>query len=333
MSEMLSSALDYHAEGLNVIPVKYKEKAPAIKWDEFKVRRSTTKEVRSWFGNGHHYNIGLVHGKFEDMPYYAAIDIDQDQGAYDKIKKLFPGYATGRIEQSGSGKGFHIPLWVEERPPWGDRGNKTWKTDLGNVNIRLNGCQTVAPPSIHPTGNAYRFVQDGDIGSIFTLEPFIGWLDNITPDAAVSPPPVEKPLPQSVEFNGETLKDAVQGYWRNCLQVFAHFGMADDAKEDRGGELRLLGNGGLLITSDHQQFYIFSDEFGGGAIEAWAYCRMGNTYDKHKDFYNILCEMAHAAGIDIEVYKRKFKQAQRGNTQRWTNKYRGAFSRLRGGAL
>jgi hypothetical protein len=327
MSDMLTPALNYHNEGLNVIPVKYKEKAPALKWDEYKVRRSTSQEVRNWFGNGHHYNIGLVHGKFEDMPYYTALDIDHDQGAYGEMRQLFPGLTCGRVEQSGSGEGFHIPLWVEEKPAWGNRGNKTWKTPLGDVNIRISGCQTVAPPSIHPTGNPYQFIQDGDIGMIYTLDPLIGWLDNVTPQQA--PPPIQSTNLPAVRVEGETLKDAALTYWNSPLQVFAHFGFTDDIREETNGAIRLLGHGGLIISSDHSQFYNFSDEFGGGIFEAWAYCRIGPTYDKHKDFYNILCEMAQAAGIDIEVYKRKFRQSMRGDTQRWTKQYKGAFSRLR----
>lgn len=330
MSDMLSAALDYHDEGLNVIKVKHRQKAPDyVRWEEYKARRSTLDEVKQWFGNGRQYNIGLVHGKFEDMPYYAAIDIDYDQGAYDKIRQSFPGLTCGRVEQSGSGEGFHIPLWVEERPDWGDRGNKTWKTSLGKINIRLSGCQTVAPPSIHPTGNLYQFIQVGEIGNIYNLTSLIGWLDKITPQP-MKPKPVSFPTSQQTKrVDGETLKDAVSAYWKSPLQVFAHFGLTNDVKEETNGQLRLLGNGGLLVTADHQMFNNFSDEFGGGTFEAWGYCRMGTAYDKHKDFYNVLCEMARAAGIDIEAYNRKFRQAQRGDTQRWTTQYKDAFSRLR----
>ena len=325
---MLKPAMAYHAEGLNVIPVIFKEKAPALEWDEYKVRRSTADEVKRWFGNGHHYNIGLVHGKFDDYPHYTAIDIDHDRGAYEKIKARYPGVASGRIEQSGSGEGFHIPLWLEEIPDWGGRGNKTWKTDFGNVNIRVSGCQTVAPPSLHPSGNIYRFIQDGDISFVYTLEGLVNWLDHITPEPK-KPVPKSPPQKRQVQVEGDTLREAVTAYWQNCLMVFAHFGLTNDVKEEGDGQLRLLKNGGLLVTADHQRFYNFSEEFGGGAIEAWAYCRMGSTYDKHRDFYNILCEMAEAAGINVEIYKRKFKQSVRGDTQRWTKQYRGAFGRLR----
>jgi hypothetical protein len=331
---MLTPAIGYYNEGLNVIPVKPREKAPALaKWEEFKVRKSTEKEVNNWFGNGHHYNIGLVHGKFGDLPYYTAVDIDHDEGAYEKIKETFPGLTCGRVEQSGSGEGFHIPLWVEERPDWSGKGNRTWKTKYGSVNIRIDGCQTVAPPSIHPTGNLYRFIQDGDIGYTYTFDPFIQWLDSVTP-VAKKPSPVDvAPTRHNVQVDGETLLDAVMAYWSNCLMVFAHFGMTDNAQDDQGGEVRLMGHGGLLITSDHRRFYNFSDEFGGGAIEAWGFCRIGSSYDKRKDFYPTLCEMAEAGGIDVDVYKRRYAQALRetemGDTQRWTSQYRGAFGKLR----
>lgn len=328
MGKMLKPALAYHAEGLNVIPVIFRQKAPALEWDEYKIRRSTINEVRQWFGNGHYYNIGLVHGKFDDLPYYTAIDIDHDNGVFEEIKKSYPGVTGGRIEQSGSGEGFHIPLWVEEPPDWDDKGNRTWKTELGNVNIRVSGCQTVAPPSLHPSGNIYHFIQDGDISFVYTLEGLVNWLERITPKpkSPKLPPP---PTPIPIQTDGDTLLDAVTAYWQNCLMVFAHFGLTDNAREERDGQLKLLGNGGLFVTADHQRFYNFSEEFGGGAIEAWGYCRLGSAYDKHQDFYNILCEMAEAAGIDIGIYKKKFKQALRGDTQRWTKKYKGAFGRLR----
>jgi hypothetical protein len=327
---MLAPAMAYHDEGLNVIPVAYRDKKPAVAWDEFKTRCSTGDEVRRWFGNGNHYNIGLVHGKFGDHPYYVAIDIDHDRGIYKEVWRQFPGLSCGRIEQSGSGEGFHIPLWVEEAPKvFKDKGNKTWRTPQGNINIRLAGCQTVAPPSIHPTGGLYKFIQEGQIAYAYTLDTLIAWLDKLVPEPLKRDRPISETI-RKVDSNSDTLLEAVLGYWQSCMTVFAHFGMTDEAREESDGEIRLLGNGGLLVTADHERFYNFSDEFGGGCVEAWAYCRMGNIYDKHRDFYTILCEMAEAAGIDVHLYKRKFKQSLRGDTQRWTKQYSGAFSKMRG---
>lgn len=340
MSEILDSALAYHSEGLNVIPVVYREKKPdLLSWEVYHSRRSTKKEIRGWFGNGKMYNIGLVHGKFDNGLYYAALDIDHDNGILEDIKSNFWGLASGRVEQSGSGEGFHIPLWVEERPDFGDktngqhRGNKTWKTPKGDLNIRLEGCQTVAPPSIHPTGNPYTFIQDGDITFVYSLEGLTNWLDRLSPQKKKIP----NYKPQSIQSGeGDTLLDAVLAYWSNCLMVFAHFGLTSNVRDESDHQLRLMGHGGLLIAEDHKQWYCFDNEVGGYAIEAWGYCKYGISYDKHRHFRQVLIEMGQVAGIDVAKFYCKGDevslQNQAGdNRWYWTNndKYSVVWSKLR----
>ena len=136
MSEMLMSALRFHNEGLNVIPVGYCQKKPALPtWEEYHTRISTVDEVKGWFGNGKLFNIGLVHCRLAAGDHYISIDIDHDQGLLDSLKHLFAHLFTGRLEQSGSGEGYHIPLRIDHLPDFGidtkhnrPRGNRTWKT-------------------------------------------------------------------------------------------------------------------------------------------------------------------------------------------------------------
>lgn len=340
MSKILDAALAYHDEGLNVIPVVYKDKKPALpSWEVYHTRRSTKDELTGWFGNGKMYNIGIVHGKFDNGLYYAALDIDHDNGILEMIKQSFWGLASGRVEQSGSGEGYHIPLWVEERPDFGDksngasRGNKTWKTPKGDVNIRLEGCQTVAPPSIHPTGNPYRFIKEGDITFVYSLEALMFFLDKLIPQS-------EQRIPQgktrAIQISdGDDLLSAVKEYWSNCLMVFAHFGLTTSVQEERNGELRLAGNGGLLITRDHERWYCFDGEIGGSVFEAWGYCRFGTGYDKHQHFRQVLIEMAQAAGIDVAKFycrgdESKVPLVASSDRWFWTNgKYNAVWGKLR----
>lgn len=341
---MLKAALFYHSEGLCVIPVLPRDKRPAANilggaWEPYQTRRSTKDEINHWWANGFNqtWNIGIVHGEVSEN--YVTIDIDHDQGILDEIKRNFPGLVSGRIEQSGSGEGFHIPLRVEELPDFGQkkddtpRGNKTWKTPKGSVNIRARLCQTVAPPSIHPTGNRYRFIQKGGIAYLYTLAQFIDWLGVITPQKKVSRPEVARPKLQAP--GEDTLLGAVLAHWQNPLQVFAHFGLTHDVKEERDGQIRLRGNGGLLVTADHQVWNCFEEEFGGSTIEAWAYCTIGTGYDKHKDFRQVLLDMASAAGIDTtRFYSRgdEYKtQPPTGQRFYWTDqpKYKGLWEKMR----
>lgn len=306
---MLESALSYHGEGLNVIPVVYKDKKPALAtWEEYHTRVSTENEVRQWFGNGHQYNIGLVHCRLESGCYYSALDIDHDFGLVDDLFDSHPHLFKGRIEQSGSGEGYHVPLLLDTLPDFGfdqrqnrPRGNRTWKTQKGIINLRVFACQTVAPPSIHPSGNEYRFLQGGPITQAANLDSLIEWLNQLAP-----PPVPKQDSPRSVRpAQGNDLLAEVKAVWDSALKVFDHFTMAAQPRKEPNGEIRLCGNGGLLLTEDLQQWFCFSDDFGGGVVEAWGYCRFGSAYDKHKHFRQVLLEMAEAGGIQIKPIQYK----------------------------
>lgn len=326
---LLEAALSYHDEGLNCIPVVYRDKKPALPaWEEYQNRVSTLDEVRGWFGNGHQHNIGLVHCRLENGLNYVAIDIDHDTGVCDEMWEKFGELFRGRIEQSGSGEGYHVPLLIDAVPDW---GNKTWKTNSGNVNLRIAGCQTVAPPSIHPTGGLYRFLQNGPITRTQNLDHLIEWLNEITPTPIKPPPPKNKPIRQTDE---STLLEAVKAAWPTCLSVFSHWGMANKIEAIKGGQiLYLRGYGGLKLNADGERWFIFCDDFGGGLFEAWGYCRFGNTYDKHEHFRTVLLEMAAAAGVDIAKFYRRgdeTKMSPATNDNRfWSNQYSNYWSLAR----
>lgn len=330
---MLKAALDYHSEGLCVIPIVERDKRPAIDWIEYHERRSTQDEVLAWFGNGHNYNCGIVHGQVSDN--YITFDIDHDNGIFEAIRGTFPALVAGRIEQSGSWQGYHIPLKVALLPEFGigkngPKGNRTWHTPQGDVNIRARFCQTVAPPSIHPSGNPYRFIQEGGITAVDSLADVMLWLDTLCPETV-------KPLPQpkraSAQPAGDNLIEAVKKAWGTPLNVFDHFGWTNDVKIDNNDEIRLLGHGGLLLTAGEPQlWYCFADEIGGGIIEAWGYCRFGRNFDNRADLRRVLVEMAQSAGIDVAQYYRRgdetATQPATGDRSHWTQQ-KPVLSKLR----
>lgn len=333
---VLTAALEYHREGLCVIPVKERGKAPAlVEWKEYQCRRSTTEEIMQWFGNGNHYNIGAVHGEVSGN--YVLLDIDDDAGIYAALRAEFPVLVAGRVIQSGSGEGYHVPLMLDRLPDFGHdskhdrpRGNRTWKTKQGNVNIRCRWCQSVLPPSVHPSGCPYRFLQEGPITHTAGLATLIAWLDKL------APPPPPTPLPsrkRSAGDTGGTLIEAVKAAWPTVFLVLEHFGVTGQHQREPDGETRICGHGGLLVTDDDQTWYNFSDEVGGGIIEAWGWCRFGSAYDKQRHFRQVLLEMAQAAGIDAaQHYRRgdeKVTTPAGGDRQRWSKEYQGAWGRMR----
>ena len=336
MNEMLEMALRYHGESLCVIPVVSKNKMPAIVWEEYQERRSTSVEIMEWFGNGKQHNVGIVHGEVSGN--YISLDIDHDAGLWVELQAVHPSLFEGRLERSGSGAGYHIPLIVEQLPDLGHntkddrpRGNKTWKTGNGHLNVRARFCQSVAPPSVHPSGGRYVFIQDGPITRLPSLDDLIVWLNKL------APPPAPRRAPGPKQYRDHdasgTLVEAVKSAW-GTLDVFAHFNLATEAVTERNGETRLRGNGGLLIAGDATTWYNFSDEFGGGVVEAWGWCRFGSAYDNKRHFRQVLLEMAQAAGIDTARYHKRGDERVTtggdGDRRLWSKEHGQRWGRMRG---
>lgn len=340
MNAMLKAAQFYHNEGLCVIPVKPRAKAPALAtWERYQTEPSTAAEIVEWFDGRSQFNVGIVHGEVSNN--YVSIDIDHDAGLFARLEQRFPELFEGRIEQSGSHEGYHIPLRLSELPDFGmdsrqerPRGNKTWKTELGDCNLRIRFCQTVAPPSIHPSGNRYRFIKKGQLNELTNLDDLIGWLNKHAP-----PPRPRKVNPNNAPrtiraTDKANLVDAVKDAWPDALTVFKEFNLARDISRERNGETRIHDNGGLLIhAEDPGLWYCFSDEIGGDVIVAWGWCRYGSAYDPQRHFRTVLVEMAQAAGIDVAQFYRKGDEQTKtqfaGDRQYWTDKYTGRWQQMR----
>lgn len=304
-----TAAKFYYGEGLNPIPITPGNKNPVVDWEIYQTQRVTTTEIEHWWNNGHQqtFNIGIVHGEVSGN--YISIDLDHDTGILEAIGAIFPDLVSGRLEQSGSGQGYHIPLFVGELPDFGQdskhnrpKGNKTWKCDLGIVNIRARYCQTVVPPSIHPSGNPYKFLQPRKITRVDNLDDFINWLNLIAPPKPKPKPPSSNQA-SSRPGQAKNLIEEVKSIW-TTKKVLDHFGIVGKIQREGNNDIRILGHGGLIINEETDDWYCFSDEEGGGPIEAWAWQRFGNTEAKKNNFRMILLEMARDGGIDVCQYYR-----------------------------
>jgi hypothetical protein len=336
---MLKSALFYHNEGLTVIPCVQRDKNPAIAWKEYQTRCSTEEEVKKWFGNGNGYNIGIVHREMRqgDGSSFICLDLDHDKGLFDGLRQIFPALFVGRVEQSGSGEGYHIPLRLDTLPDFGNdgdgkpRGNKTWKLTTGALNLRIRNCQTVVPPSVHPSGRRYKFIQKGNIARLASLDDLITWLDSQLP----KPKQQQKPNKAITPPTGDSLIDAVKAAFPDAIAVFQHWGKVHKLEETRDG-LKLRGNTGLYVKPDnHEVWYCFGDEVGGGVFEAWGWCMFGQQYDNRRQFRDVLLDMATAAGIDAAAFYRRGDEgkveppAPTVDRGYWGKRYQGFWERAR----
>lgn len=143
----------FKKESLCIIPIPYKEKAAAIKWQEFQSRKPTVGEVTQWFLNEHESNLAVVCGAISGN--LVVLDCDSEE-KFNELMGII-GEKTGCTDFFSwttivkTGKGFHIYLKT-------DQPVKSMKFPA--LDIKGEGGYVIAPPSIHPSGAAYRFAND-----------------------------------------------------------------------------------------------------------------------------------------------------------------------------
>jgi hypothetical protein len=140
----------YREQGFSVIPLKEKDKKPNIpSWLEYSKEKPQPSEIQKWLDAGLFQNVGIVCGAVSNN--LVVIDID-DKNIITELN-----ISIEKITQEGywiveTGKGFHIYAKHKEDP-----GNLT-KDDKLHIEYRANGGYVVAPPSIHPSGKQYVFL-------------------------------------------------------------------------------------------------------------------------------------------------------------------------------
>ena len=168
MNKELASHLNrYWAWGLSIVPVPYKQKGCLLpNWDKYRSERASKDVVKGWFSSSDYFypnaeilpsNIGLVTGYNN----FCVLDFDrpgalwESLGGLDNLRNLTP------IISSSEGR-YHVYLKVAGEPP------RDFRFDEGEVKGIGMVC---APPSIHPSGRGYRFVNPEvrDILEVATL--------------------------------------------------------------------------------------------------------------------------------------------------------------------
>lgn len=140
----------YYDQGFSIIPLKEKDKRPNINsWKKYIEERPTKEEIQDWIDKKLFKNIGVICGSVSDN--LVVIDIDDKKIIEEIDIKL------NKVAMSGSwvvetGKGYHFYCKYEVDP--GD----TRKDTETSLEYRANGGYVVAPPSIHPSGRKYKFL-------------------------------------------------------------------------------------------------------------------------------------------------------------------------------
>ncbi len=150
---VVSAAVTAANRGYTCIPIKAQSKSPAVVgWTKLKFE--TSEEVKEqftqWYEEGH-TNVGVLLGERSSN----LVDVDLDHPTTHRLKGHFlppTDMVTGRPGNAAS------HYWYKCKPDTTPTTRRHKMPD-GEVSVELrsSGGQTVIPPSIHPSGEAYRW--------------------------------------------------------------------------------------------------------------------------------------------------------------------------------
>lgn len=148
MTDTLSEALRLAALGWPVFPILPRSKAPATKTG-FKAATTDAGVINGWWKTGREYNLGVAMPEGNmilDLDGLASEDLAHDGML---IPQECPVSAT-----PGHGGGRHI--WMQT--PAGVIAKPKVRVIPG-IDVRAHGSYVVVPPSIHPDGKPYAWVE------------------------------------------------------------------------------------------------------------------------------------------------------------------------------
>ena len=180
--EIYLAAKKLLSEECSVVPIARGKKAPSIKWEIYQRRLPTEREIYNWF-IGTDNQLGLVTGNVSGGRFLLDFDGMICEEAFQEFKTRFPEFENGRTVVTGSGKP-HVHGKCPDFPVDFTRKVKHYYDDenqqIGEVDLRGNRHQSLVPPSMHPCGNKYNYVDENDPVTEISRERFleiVNWMD------------------------------------------------------------------------------------------------------------------------------------------------------------
>ena len=168
----MKAALDYGRLGWSVIPIECRGKQPLIRWQVYQYRHPDATEVYQWFRHWPDANIAIVTGVVSGL---VVLDLDPRHSADAALQDLVRAHGPipQTVEARTGGGGCHLYF---------DHPGEILHNRVGlapGVDLRGDGGYVVAPPSVHASGEPYRWERSPNI---CRLAPLPDWLRETTHD-------------------------------------------------------------------------------------------------------------------------------------------------------
>ena len=172
MSDLPQAAAEYAAQGLPVFRLSPKAKIPLAHTKGFRDATTDADTVAQWWGDREDCNIGIATGAAAG---FFVIDVDGMEGDLSivKMEQELGTLPPTRLQRTGSGGIHMLYKWPADFP----REIRNKQSLRPGVDIRGEGGYIVAAPSIHPSGELYRWAENDEQIAECPAE----WLEVICP--------------------------------------------------------------------------------------------------------------------------------------------------------
>lgn len=169
--ETLQAALKACRRGWSVLPMRPGGKAPLIPWLERQETPARESHIRQWFERWPRANVGVATGAVSGI---VVLDVDPAHGGDESLTDLESehGELPATVEARTGGGGRHLYF----AHPGGTVPNRVGLRD--GLDIRGDGGCLVMPPSIHPSGGRYKWIE-GRSPDDLSPAPLPRWLDDL----------------------------------------------------------------------------------------------------------------------------------------------------------
>lgn len=190
---LLKSALELLRRGWSVVQAAERSRQPLVRWQHDQKTQPSETDLRAWHSRWPRANLAVVTGYVSGI---VVLDVDPGHGGEESLARLVHEHRClpPTVEAITGDGGCHLYFQhpgLEVRNPVGL---------APGLDIRGDGGVIIVPPSIHPSGNLYRW-RKGHAPDEISLAPLPHWL--------LAPRLTDEPRGHPVQYWRELLHEGV----------------------------------------------------------------------------------------------------------------------------